>query len=195
MRWRTGGMFSKRKEATMPLPIGHTAIGLAAAETIDTAAGKRSRVAQFIIITVLANLPDIDMLAGLFVYGNGEVFHRGPTHSLLFALVTGYGASHLWRIWRRIPRLSSRLCILLVSSHIVADLLLTSAPVSLLWPLESNPLTGHSGWGDVIHMVAFQSIQDAGIVLAVLLYVLLLRTIRSGIDMPKPFAGAKRWLK
>ena len=179
----------------MPLPIGHTAIGLAAAETFNSASPKRSRVAQFMFITVLANLPDIDMLAGLFLYGNGQVFHRGATHSLLFALVAGYGASHLWRIWQRIPRLGAQLCILLVLSHIVADMLLTSAPVSLLWPLESNPLTGYRGWGDVIHMVAFQNIQDAGIVVAVLLYMLVLRTIRSGVAVPKPFAGLKRRLK
>lgn len=179
----------------MPLPIGHTAIGLAAAETLNSATAKHSRVAQFIFVVILANLPDIDMLAGLFAYGNGAVFHRGPTHSLLFALIAGYAASHLWRIWRRIPRLGSQLCILLVFSHIVADMLLTSAPVSLLWPLENNPLTGYSGWGDVIQMVAFQNVQDAGIVLAVLLYLLVLRTIRSGIAVPKPFAELKRRLK
>ena len=38
----------------MPLPLGHTAIGLAAAETAQTTPLTSSRLAQFIFINALA---------------------------------------------------------------------------------------------------------------------------------------------
>ena len=179
----------------MPLPIGHTAIGLAAAETIQGEPSSGSRIEQFIFITVLANLPDIDTLIGLFLQGNGDVYHRGPTHSLLFALVAGYAASNAWRLWQRIPRFGFQFCSLLIFSHVAADMLLTASPVSLIWPLESNPGTGHSGWLDVMNMVLFDSFQDIGIVFVVIAYLLLLRIVRSGRTRQRLFAVVKKWGK
>jgi membrane-bound metal-dependent hydrolase YbcI (DUF457 family) len=163
----------------MPLPFGHTAIGLATAESVLTTPATSSRLAQFIFISVLANFPDIDMVFGLLIHGNGSIYHRGPTHSLLFALLAGLAASQLWRLWHRIPRFGFQVCVLLVFSHVASDMLLTSAPVSLLWPLESNAISGHSGWFQVINTVMFKSVQDMGIVVAAIAYLLLLRTIRS----------------
>lgn len=179
----------------MPLPLGHTAIGLAAAETVQTTPYTSSRLAQFIFICVLANLPDIDTLFGLMIHGNGSVYHRGLTHSLLFALITGFAASQMWRLWHRIPRYGFQLCVLLVFSHVAADMLLTSAPVSLLWPLESNPTSGHSGWTQVINIVVFKSVQDLGIVVAAIAYLLALRTIRSVKYVRRLSAGVKRRAK
>lgn len=179
----------------MPLPIGHTAIGLAAAESVRYSQGNTSRLAQFAFITVLANLPDIDMIIGLLLHDNGTIFHRGPTHSLLFSIVTGYLASRLWRLWHRIPRFGFQLCTLLIFSHVAADMLLTSAPVSLLWPFESYQLPGHSGWGQVLHAVLFQSIQDLSIVLAAIGYLLILRLVRARNSIRKLFALARRRAK
>jgi membrane-bound metal-dependent hydrolase YbcI (DUF457 family) len=179
----------------MPLPLGHTAIGLAAAETARTTPSASSRLAQFIFITVLANSPDIDTLAGLIIHGNGSIYHRGPTHSLLFALIAGLVASQLWRLWHRIPRYGFQLCVLLVFSHVAADMLLTSSPVSLLWPLESNAISGFSGWAQVINTVVFKSAQDLGIVVAAIAYLLVLRTVRSARDMRQLSTGAKKRLK
>jgi membrane-bound metal-dependent hydrolase YbcI (DUF457 family) len=146
-------------------------------------------------MTLLANLPDVDVLFGLLIHGNGASLHRGPTHSLLFALLAGYLASNAWRLWRHIPRFGFGLCVTLVFSHVAADMLLTNAPVSLLWPLELHVVPGHSGWGKVIDMVLFQSIQDAGIIVGSLIYVLVLRYFRSRLPFFTRFAFARRRVK
>jgi membrane-bound metal-dependent hydrolase YbcI (DUF457 family) len=179
----------------MPFPIGHTAIGLAAFETAQSPPTRSSRLAQILFITLLANLPDLDVLAGLIVQGNGDAFHRGPTHSLLFALIAGYGASHLWRLWHRIPKVGFGLCSLLIFSHVVADMFLTTAPVSLFWPLEIFWSPGHSSWGQVLDMVLFQSYQDAGIAVAAVLYVLTLRFIRGVLQGHSLLAFARKYIK
>ena len=179
----------------MPLPIGHTAIGLAVAESVQTPQDNSSRIAQFIYISILANLPDIDTLVGLVMYGNGDIFHRGPTHSMVFSIAAGYFASQLWRLWSRIPRFGFQLCTLLIFSHVAADMLLTSAPVSLLWPLESNGLSGHSGWGHVVHMVVFKGMQDLGIIVAAIGYLLVLRIVRSRATLQRLLSVAKRRVK
>ncbi len=162
----------------MPLPLGHTAIGLAAYETVQNRDHDYSRWGTFALITVLANLPDVDILAGLLFQGNGNFFHRGPTHSLLFAILAGYAVSHLWRLWDRIPRLGFPLCFGMVFSHVLADMLFTSSPVSLLWPFQLYFSPGFSGWETVMHTVLHQSIRDGGIIAACVLYIGLLRVVR-----------------
>lgn len=170
----------------MPLPLGHTAIGWAVHETTNPTEAKKSKLGLFVFITVLANLPDLDVLFGLVLTGNGAAFHRGPTHSLLFALITGYFASKAGYLWRRIPTLGFGVCSLVVFSHVVADLFLTSAPVSILWPLEVNWSLGHQSWTKVINMVLFQSIQDFIIAAVVITYIFMLRQCRRGA---RPFAA------
>lgn len=179
----------------MPFPIGHTAIGLAAFETAQSPPDRSTRFSQIVFVTLLANLPDIDILAGLIIQGNGAVYHRGPTHSLIFALLAGFGASHLWRLWHRIPKAGFSLCSLLIFSHVVADMLLTSAPVSLFWPLEIHWSAGHSTWGQVVDMVLFQSYQDAGIAVAALLYVFVLRYLRGGLQGNSLLTFARKIVK
>ncbi len=163
----------------MPLPIGHTAIGLAVFETKQSSTTTHhSRLALFFWITLLANLPDLDVLFGLIMQGNGAAFHRGPTHSLLFALAAGCLASQMGRLWSCIPKLGPGLCSLLILSHVVADMWLTTSPVSLFWPLEIHWTQGHSGWGQIVDMVLFQGVQDAGIAVTALAYVFGLRAVR-----------------
>ena len=162
----------------MPLPLGHTAIGLATYATAQNNDHDYSRWGVFALITVLANLPDVDILAGLLFHGNGNFFHRGPTHSLLFAVLAGYAASHLWHLWDRIPHLGFPLCFGLVFSHVLADMLFTSSPVSLFWPFQLYFSPGFSGWENVMHTVLYQSIRDGGIIAACVLYIGLLRVLR-----------------
>lgn len=162
----------------MPLPLGHTAIGLAAYETIQNSDHDHSRWGVFAVITILANLPDVDILLGLVLQGNGNYFHRGPTHSLLFAILTGYAAANLWRLGVRIPRLGFPLCFGLVFSHVLADMLFTASPVSLFWPFQLYFSPGFSGWDTVMHAVLFLSIRDGGIVVACVLYLGFLRLAR-----------------
>jgi membrane-bound metal-dependent hydrolase YbcI (DUF457 family) len=165
----------------MPLPLGHTAIGWAAFESAHKAGGCGSRIATFLYVAVLANLPDLDILFGLLVNGNGSSFHRGPTHSLLFALLAGYLASQASRMWSRIPQLGFGLCVLLVFSHVAADMLLTASPVSLLWPFEIYWAADRSGWGGVIRLALLQSVQDFVIAAVMLVYLFGLRLFRRDV--------------
>lgn len=166
----------------MPLPLGHSAIGWALSETGRREEDTSSLPGRLLLVTLLANLPDLDVLLGLLLYGNGNALHRGPTHSLVFALLAGWAAAHLWRLGPRVPRVSFRMGFLLVFSHVAADLLFTSAPVSLFWPLAVHFSEGYSGWGTVVHAVVFRSLQDAGIAAACLGYLVLLRQVRRMVD-------------
>jgi hypothetical protein len=162
----------------MPLPLGHTALGLA---SFEISAGKDSRVSRlkiFIFVVILANLPDLDMAAGLLVSGNGDLFHRGPTHSLLFALGAGFLASKAWNLSPHIPKLTFMSAFLVVFSHILGDLIFTNAPVSLFWPLELNFSGGYSGWQDVFNSILFQGLQDFGLIIGCVFLIGLVRFVR-----------------
>jgi len=159
----------------MPFPIGHTAVGLAVLETAQKREGCVSRWWLVGWVALLANLPDIDIVIGLLLRGNGNVFHRGPTHSLAFALLAGWLASHAWRLERRLPRLSFGIGFGLVFSHVAADMLFTTGAVSLFWPLEVHWSSGHQGWLNIIELLIFQGLQDVGIVVGVGLYLIALR--------------------
>ncbi|OEU50654.1 MAG: hypothetical protein BA872_00830 [Desulfobacterales bacterium C00003060] len=162
----------------MPLPLGHAALGLA---THDVCSKNNTAFSQWkfvVFVIVLANLPDIDVLIGLLFKGNGCVFHRGPTHSLFFALSMGFLASIAWRFWSQIPKISFGMCFLVILSHVLADFLFTSSQVSFFWPFEVNWATGYSGWGDVMNSVFLQAFQDIGIIIGCGLIVILSRLIR-----------------
>lgn len=164
----------------MPLPLGHTAIGLLTHEATEAQPKPGERLKWFFIITVLANLPDVDVIVGLIVDGNGSLFHRGPSHSLLFALLAGGMVSFLSRHWRFLPLIRFRTAFALILSHVVADALFTTSPVSLLWPFELNWSTGYSNLTDVVHSVIFEGFRDLGLVAASLLLVMVIRLVRDG---------------
>ena len=148
----------------MPLPLGHTAAGLAIHDLYKRSNGSGSVWQILGYVTVLANLPDIDVLIGLILHGNGNLFHRGPTHSLLFAVVMALVAANAWRLWSKIPKLDFLLCFFLIFSHVLADAFLTASPVSLKWPFELNLSLGHSGWIEIVKTVLLRAFQDLGII-------------------------------
>ena len=157
----------------MPLPIGHSAIGFATHSLISNDKANFNKWYMAIFIVMLSNLPDIDVLVGLILQNNGSVFHRGPTHSILFALIMGYIASKSWKIWSYIPMVSFKTCFMLIFSHVVADYFLTSSPVSFWWPFEVSFSTGNSGWSHVFHTVFFDAVQDTGILLVCTFIIIL----------------------
>ena len=165
----------------MPLPLGHTAIGLAALEVSDPRAGGWRRLKTLALVTVLSNLPDIDVVFGLLWTGNGDAFHRGPTHSLVFSALAALLASQAWKLWPRVPRITFVSAFAIVISHVVADFFFTSAPVSFLWPLETHWSHGVVGWSDVLSSVLFQGFRDAGLVAACAMFILLVRMVRSRV--------------
>ena len=162
----------------MPYPLGHTAIGLTTYELNGQKATPSTRVGVFLFILLLSNLPDLDMLVGLLVTGNAAAFHRGPSHSLLFAIMMGYVASKVAKRLSTVPPLGFGLCTALIFSHVLADLIFTTTPVSLFWPFEVHFSSGISSLGDVFHGIFFKSIGDMGIFLGCMLTIALIRWLR-----------------
>ena len=168
----------------MPLPLGHTAIGLL---TYETGAGTSAfrRWKRFVFIAILANLPDIDVIIGLLFQWNGNAFHRGPTHSLLFAIGAGFLAYVAARRWLGIPGISYRLSVMLILSHVIADGLLTDGAVSFFWPLEVYWSQGHAGWTDIVHSIIFEGFKDGWIVLCCAVGIVLNRLARRFLAQPQ----------
>jgi membrane-bound metal-dependent hydrolase YbcI (DUF457 family) len=172
INWTDG--LSIQGDSYMPFPLGHTAIGLTTNELL-TGKATFAEWKTILFIAVLSNLPDLDIAAGLLIHGNGCAFHRGPTHSLAFALLAGLLAANAWRLRSGIPRLKWTSCSLVILSHVIGDLLFTQSPVSLLWPLEVHWATGFNGWGEVLMPIFFEAYRDAGIILVCLLVMITAR--------------------
>lgn len=162
----------------MPLPLGHTAAGLAIHDLYTKGSSTVSLWKALLFVIILTNLPDIDVLIGLIVHGNGNLFHRGPSHSFLFALAMALLACNGWRFWSEVPKLNFLLCFLLILSHVLADAILTASPVSFWWPLELNWSVGYSGWKDVIESVLFGAFRDLGVIVASGIIILINRLHR-----------------
>jgi membrane-bound metal-dependent hydrolase YbcI (DUF457 family) len=162
----------------MPLPLGHTAIGLAAYELDSDNNSATSRLKLIIFISVLANLPDLDVIIGLVVKWNGSAFHRGPTHSVIFALIMGFFASRAWKFSSQIPRMKFGMCFLIILSHILGDIFFTPSPVSFFWPFEVSWSSGYNGWSDVLSLVFVQEFQDIGVIVGSALLIMFARLIR-----------------
>jgi hypothetical protein len=95
----------------------------------------------------------------------------------MFALIAGFLASTVSNLWSQWPRLSFRTCFILILSHIVADAVFTSSPVSFLWPITVNWSGGHSGLTHVVNLVLFGNYQDVTIIFGCAFLILLHRTL------------------
>ncbi|MBW2107187.1 MAG: metal-dependent hydrolase [Deltaproteobacteria bacterium] len=171
----------------MPLPLGHATLGLVAYEaTRDKTSAPRWWVVGF-TVAVLANLPDIDVVIGLICKANGWAFHRGPTHSLAFSLICGLAASWACRTLPGLPRLHLRTCILIIQSHIIADLV-QGGPVSVFWPFQLQWAGGHIGWSGVLGSVVFEVFNDFKLIIAAGLVAVSIRIIRQPPESLRPIA-------
>lgn len=160
----------------MPLPLGHISIGLA----VYDLHAKNSSFSDWkaaVSVAVLANLPDVDVALGLLLQGNGNAFHRGPTHSFLFALLAGLLAANIWRICSCIPRMGFTTSFLIILSHVLSDVFLTRSPVSFSFPLQVTWAAGHSGWGEVLISIVLKAYQDIGIIAVCLVIIVLKRQL------------------
>jgi len=161
----------------MPLPIGHAAIGFATQSLCCGELPSFGRCKTLLGVLVLSNLPDIDVVFGILFRGNGNAFHRGPTHSLMFAFIAGFLTYRVWGLWPRLPGFDFKSCFLLILSHILADSVFTSSPISLFWPITVNWSGGYSGLTHVFNLVLFGNQQDAKIIAGCALLILLHRKL------------------
>jgi membrane-bound metal-dependent hydrolase YbcI (DUF457 family) len=162
----------------MSLPIGHSAIGFT---VYGLFYGSRLRLRLWKVplgILLLSNLPDVDVALGIVLHGNGSAFHRGPTHSLVFALIAGYLFSTLWKSWDQSVTMSFRISLALILCHVLADSFFTNSPISFFWPLAVNWSGGYSGFRNVVDLVLFGNYQDLPVILGCAFLILLHRAIR-----------------
>jgi len=164
----------------MSLPLGHAAFGLTAYD-LTTSPGKVSVFRQWkvlAVVIILSNFPDIDVLLGLLYSGNGALFHRGPTHSLLFACFFALLYKICARKWKTLPSIGFSYSFLLISTHLLADYFFTDAPISLFWPFELSLTTGFQGWGDIVHSIIFKTSNDITIIILCATVVVFKRILR-----------------
>ena len=162
----------------MPSPLGHAAFGLAVHELQPKGASKLGPGKTFVLVSVLANFPDIDVLLGLIFWGNGGAFHRGITHSIVFALVTSLFLSNSWRCWSRIPKLGFLWCFCIITSHLLTDAIFSSSPVSLLWPFERHNTAWYCDWNKALQTFLHMDLKHFLIILGCGVLIGLLRVIK-----------------
>jgi inner membrane protein len=147
-------------------PIAHTLFGAALAES---GLKNRSRYATATLL-IGANLPDIDVVSGLWGSDEELYFRRGWTHGILALVVLPFlltAAVALWHRWRGRgppfrPRAILALAFLAIWSHPLLDWLNTYG-VRLLMPFDSRWF-----YGDTLFIVDpwFYLLAAAGVVLA-----------------------------
>jgi LexA-binding, inner membrane-associated putative hydrolase len=185
-------LWSDLEGFAMPLPLGHAAIGLTIQELVSENNSAFDRWEKTLFVAAMANLPDMDVLLGLVFTGNGSAFHRGPTHSLIFAVLMAFLASTAWKLCSRMPRMGFWSCFLVIISHIMADLLFTSSSVSFSWPLEVHWAEGFTNWSDVMCSVFAKTPRDADIITVSVLLILLKWWMGRYAPVVRVFATAMR---
>jgi inner membrane protein len=130
----------------MPLPIAHSAAGLAGYlifKKNEQSVNKRQELAFIGMCLFLANLPDLDFVPG-FIIGDIGSFHHGPSHSFIISLALAFLFSVIGINWfKEISK--SRIAagfIISAFSHPILDYFSkdTSMPfgVPLFWPFKTN---------------------------------------------------------
>jgi inner membrane protein len=132
------------EEDSMPSPIGHTLAGCAVALALippDMPQGWEG----WAWCLISANLADIDFTPGLLV-GNPRALHRGPSHSLLGAVVAAALGALLWT-WSALPWPTRvELIFLAYGSHVGLDYFTPGRGVLLGWPFSSRRSRAAHPW-------------------------------------------------
>jgi membrane-bound metal-dependent hydrolase YbcI (DUF457 family) len=130
----------------MPSPIGHTLAGCAVALALTPPQMSQSQAWQaWALCVISANLADMDFIPGL-ITGDPRHFHRGPSHSLMAAIVVaGLGASLL--TWWSVPWLTrAGLIFLAYASHVGLDYFTPGRGVLLSWPISHRRYQAAYPW-------------------------------------------------
>jgi membrane-bound metal-dependent hydrolase YbcI (DUF457 family) len=173
----------------MSLPLGHLALGVTTYDCCADGVSVFRHWRTMIVVGILANLPDIDMIFGLVLEGNGSAFHRGPTHSVAFVLLMSIIAANLWRILPQVPRIGFNVCFLIILSHLLGDFVLSGGPVSFFWPLATQYSNGYRSWGDIV-FAAIKVYQDFGVIMGCGAIVVCRRLVGADLVLHWPFRKA-----
>jgi inner membrane protein len=128
--------------------FGHVAVGLLTGRLHGGGdrSERRTRWATLALFTILATLPDIDVLLVSFGASEKGAFgHRGALHSLTMALASGVFCALAARRWRWPVMRTALAGAAAVASHTLLDLLdARGKGLALFWPLSSARY--HSPW-------------------------------------------------
>ncbi len=125
----------------MPSPLAHASIALLAAPALGGRAPAEPRWrawAVALLVVFACGAPDLDIIAGWLLIGDGFTYHGAYSHSLVLAPVFGVPFALALRVLR--PRIAFgrgfTLGTLLYAAHVVMDtLIFGTRGVALLWPL------------------------------------------------------------
>lgn len=162
----------------MPLPFAHTAIGIVTHDAFSKTHTLQFRWRPMLLVILLSNLPDVDVIAGLIWSGNGNFFHRGPTHSILFAVLAGYAVAWICNAASWLPKTSFSVCAAVILSHTIADYLFTHTPVSFFWPFEVSWSGNYSGWTDVFHNILSPDFKNTAIIVGCAGLAIIIRSFK-----------------
>ena len=121
-------------------------------ERIEEADMKTKIIVYWLVVMILSNLPDIDSIAGILWHGNWKYWHRQCTHSLLFAIVTGWLSFQIIKRVRWLPTIAIEHCMAVILSHTIADYVFTPWQIEFYWPLSIHLPTWH--W-HLLRMIQF----------------------------------------
>lgn len=127
----------------MPSPIAHSVAGYLLTRHLTAKSYLPKRLLAVVPTAVLyavfvSNLPDLDFVPQLIT---GLRFHRGPSHSLLAAvLVSGLLAGIIHRFWRRTHyKMLFGVTFGLYSTHLLMDMFTAGGSgIPLLWPIAQS---------------------------------------------------------
>ena len=120
---------------------GHAGLTLAIASLMMIPFGDRYETTVFIIVaTALATLPDIDLSLQRKGY---PIHHRGPTHSILFAIISGIAIGgilfYIYQTWLYIF-VGFGAGFVGIMSHLLGDML-TYMAFKPLWPFKETEVS------------------------------------------------------
>lgn len=122
----------------MPSPVGHAIAGLCGYTLVARDVAPRYRKALLFASVAIANLPDIDILPGVFAGDLGR-FHRQGTHSLVAGLAIGLFVGLLVKRWKWSSLQWGVWAFTLYLSHILLDMLVESSRgVQFFWPFSDD---------------------------------------------------------
>ena len=128
----------------MPLPIIHSYAGYSIYK-YSLSGDEKKNWGMAVLLMVMANLPDLDMLPGIF-FGNADMFHRSFTHSLAAGFLCALLIAVVARLWKK-TSFAKIFWISLAAyfSHIFLDAL-TGTVKFMFWPfkivIQPLPLAG-----------------------------------------------------
>lgn len=142
----------------MPSPIGHTLAGCAVAVALIPP-GMPQAWEAWALCLISANLADVDFIPGLLT-GDPRALHRGPSHSVMAALVVaGLVASLV--TWPSMPWLTrAGLIFLAYGSHVGLDYLTPGRGVLFGWPFSRRRHRVSHPW--FLSLPIGKSLKDVG---------------------------------